>query len=102
METQILLLSCFVIIIIIIGHDKENMKEQKPCVTWDIRCFHYERRRLLCMLLLVDLWTFLYNLVTKRNVQEGEGEKESLQLGPSIFTKKVVSHQTSQYYKFNR
>lgn len=76
---------------------------EKPCVKWDIRCFHYEKRKLLCMLLMVDLWKMLYNVLIEKNEREpGEGEGDIIILQPSIFTKKVVTHQTIQYYKFNR
>lgn len=82
------------------------MKQEKPSVEWNIRCFHYEKRKLLYILLLVDVWTFLYNLFSSNNNKEGieldEEEEEELILRPSLLTKKVVSHQTSQHFHFLR
>lgn len=78
------------------------MKEEKPCVKWDIRCFHYERRRVLCALLMIDLWKFLFNILMIKKNDQNEGGEDMLHLRPSIFNKKVVSHSISQYYKFKR
>jgi len=81
------------------------MKEQQPNVKWDIRCFHYEKRKVFCTLVMYDLWKFIFGKL-KRNKQEERGkiggDEEFVPLSPSIFSKKVVTHQTSQFYKFNR
>jgi len=82
----------------------EAMKEQQPNVKWDIRCFHYEKRKVFCTLVMYDLWKFIFGKL-KRNKQEERGkiggDEEFVPLSPSIFSKKVVTHQTSQFYKFN-
>ncbi len=80
------------------------MEEQEPSVKWDIRCFHYERRKLLCTLIMYDLWKFIFRTLRRHRVEEGsiQGSETVVPLSPSIFSKKVVTHQTSQCYKFNR
>ena len=80
---------------------KESLKDEKPCVEWNMRCYHYEKRKLLCLLLMVDLWKWLFNSILKKKKRDEEKEGQ-IQLFPSIFTKKVVTHQASKYYTFNR
>ena len=91
--------------ITVFNYSKEAMKEQKPCIEWDIRCFHYERRKVLCTLVMYDMWKFIFEKSKRKKLDEEEaigGRENIVPLSPSIFSKKVVTHQTSQCYKFNR
>jgi len=85
----------------------EMMKDQKPSIKWNIRCYHYEKRKLLCALLMIDLWQYLHKLILcKKKYEDKDDDEEGQQtiqteLRPSMLTKKVVTHESSMFYKFD-
>lgn len=54
------------------------------------------------MILMVDLWKLLFSLVTKSEEKVENEESGGYDRSPSILSKKIVTHQATQYYKFNR
>ena len=81
----------------------EGLREEGPRVSWNIRCYHYEKRKLLCLLLLVDVWKYLIKKIAlignNTNTSESAFIEDVKSLGPSFFTKKVVTHQMKQVYQ---
>jgi hypothetical protein len=80
----------------------EKLRDEGPSVSWQIRCYHYEKRKWLCRLLLIDAYNYFHGLFQTAKAIEGAGSNttrpENETLGPSFFTKKLVSHQTKQNY----
>lgn len=74
----------------------EKLRQEPPAVAWKVRCFHYERRRWLSMLLLVKLW----KLLLKRSDDDNELFPSSGS-SASLLTKKVVTHQAVGNYTFS-
>lgn len=94
----------------------EGLCEQEPIVTWKIRCYHYEKRKWLCMLLLVDAWNYFSSVAvslfaknnhddeirddgTNASPSQHKNKEQSPLLRQSIFTRKVITHQSKQNYK---
>jgi hypothetical protein len=68
----------------------EQLREQAPSIKWRIRCYHYEKRKLLSLLLLLDFLAFFRN----------KNDDIELVSGPSIFNKKIVTFQAEQTYQY--
>lgn len=77
----------------------EDLRDQPPCVQWKVRCYHYEERTWLRILLLKDVWKYISDLIHGSD-EENENADESL--GPSIFTRKVVTHQNETHYNVSQ
>jgi hypothetical protein len=96
----------------------EGLCEEEPMVTWKIRCYHYEKRKWLSMLLLVDVWKYLSCMLanasaasktntTLRDDDHHHDDDETSRdathstesLGKSFLTKKVITHQSKRNYK---
>lgn len=75
----------------------EGLRKQQPIVKWEIRCFHYERKRWLSVLLLLNVWEWFSHHLGVGNGGELQPEKYST---PSIMRKKVVTHTSTERYKF--
>ncbi len=56
---------------------------------------------MLRIVLLVDLWKAIGSALNKI-VQNKENEHSGVDMTPSIFSKKIISNQATQFYKFNR
>ncbi|GFH47678.1 hypothetical protein CTEN210_04153 [Chaetoceros tenuissimus] len=78
----------------------EDLRDQPPCVQWKIRCYHYEERTWLRILLLKDLWKYMSNLIHGSDAENDCHDDEIL--GPSIFTRKVVTHQNETNYNVSQ
>ena len=77
----------------------EGLREEAPCVSWKIRCYHFEKRKWLHLLLLVDVWKSLRDLLQKKGEEDKSDVKLNLgPLGPSLFTRKVITHQMKKIY----
>jgi len=92
----------------------ENLRDDGPTVSWQIRCYHYEKRKWLCRVLLVDAYNYFHGLLkaskdneTLSNSTVPEdvidsnatiSEVGALHVGPSMLTRKVISHQITQSY----
>lgn len=70
----------------------EQLREQPPSIKWRIRCYHYEKRKLLSSLLLFDFLALFRN----------KNDDIELVSGPSIFNRKIVTHQTEQTYQYGK
>jgi len=68
----------------------EGLRKQQPIVKWEIRCFHYERKKWLSILLLLNVWEWL----GWRKIQS------ETYCTPSIMRKKVVTHKSTEIYTF--
>ena len=81
----------------------EGLREEKPCVGWQIRCYHYEKNW-LCLILLIDFWKYIFGLFQQQRKDKQDGSDllpvDDHALGPSMFTRKVVSHQKKEFYQF--
>jgi hypothetical protein len=93
----------------------ENLRDEGPTVSWQIRCYHYEKRKWLCRLLLVDTYNYFHGLLKASKDNEVSSnsflpevvidsnatisEVGALHVGPSMLTRKVISHQTTQSYR---
>jgi len=75
----------------------ESLRKQLPIVKWEIRCFHYERKRWLSALLLLNLWEWLGCHLGMVDREEIKSEKYCT---PSIMRKKVVTHKSNEIYTF--
>lgn len=70
----------------------EKLRRAKPSIQWRIRCYHYEKRKFISLLiLLVDVFAFW---------RKEDKDRDEIIKGPSIFTKKVVTHQAEQEYRY--
>jgi hypothetical protein len=77
----------------------ERLRQEPPVVTWNVRCFHYERRQWLSA--LSYLWALKRYFWT--NPKEEDNLLPSVEPpSPWIFTKKVVTHETSGNYTYAR
>ena len=90
----------------------EKLRDEEPTVSWQIRCYHYEKRKWLCKLLLLDAYDYFHGLsqatknieMSSNSTSSGEDagsnttQSKVETLGPSIFTRKLISHQSKQYY----
>jgi hypothetical protein len=77
----------------------ERIRHEPPVVTWKVRCFHYERRKWLYA--LSNLWAL------KRYFWRNPDEEDNLLASvepqsPWLFSKKVVTHETSGNYTYAR
>ena len=77
----------------------EGLREEEPCVSWKIRCYHYEKRKWLHLVLLIDVWKYFSGVFQGKNTEEENNLDEKIILGPSMFTKKVISHQMKKVYQ---
>jgi hypothetical protein len=79
----------------------EGLREEEPCVSWKIRCYHYEKRKWLHLVLLIDVWKYFSGVFQGKNTEEENNlhVDEKIILGPSMFTKKVISHQMKKVYQ---
>ena len=79
----------------------ENLRMTPPEVIWNVRSFHYELRTFLKVMLLP------FRLFSRRNEFDKENSplaSTTRHISPSMFliTKKVLSHQATETYKFQR
>jgi hypothetical protein len=74
----------------------ESLRQHEPCIKWEIRCFHHEKRKWISRLLLVDLmnWT--------RQVIGGTDENNNPIYKPILLTKKVITNRATDHYKLAR
>jgi hypothetical protein len=77
----------------------ERLRQEPPVVTWKVRCFHYEQRKWLSA--LSYLWAFRRFLITKEKMED-EVLPFVEPLLPWMFTRKVVTHETSGNYTYAR
>ena len=83
-----------------VEHFMEGLREREPSVSWQIRCYHYEKRKWLSLFLLADGWKYFHDTYLKQNDEPEEKPCASDEsLGPSVFTRKVISHQMKETYK---
>jgi len=76
----------------------EGLRKQKPTIKWEIRCFHYERKKWLSVLLLLGLWNFFSSFFKNVDNNSTAGDKR---LRRSFASKKIVTHKSSQNYIFD-
>eukprot|EP00521_Asterionellopsis_glacialis_P009331 CAMPEP_0195284334 /NCGR_PEP_ID=MMETSP0707-20130614/2569_1 /TAXON_ID=33640 /ORGANISM="Asterionellopsis glacialis, Strain CCMP134" /LENGTH=552 /DNA_ID=CAMNT_0040343661 /DNA_START=219 /DNA_END=1874 /DNA_ORIENTATION=+ len=73
----------------------ESLRNQSPIVTWKVRSFHYERRKLVA--LFPALKQIVQRIVRKSHLPDDD-------LGPItpsfLFTKKVVTHKHEGVYQY--
>jgi hypothetical protein len=89
----------------------EGLCEEEPTVTWKIRCYHYEKRKWLRMLLVfVEMWNNVSRRLTARQTSDENAhdtigssiprhDEQPPILRKSFFTRKVITHQSKQNYK---
>jgi hypothetical protein len=77
----------------------ERLRQEPPVVTWKVRCFHYEQRKGLSALSYP--WAFRRFLIMKEKVEDEVPPFVEPPL-PWMFTRKVVTHETSGNYTYAR
>lgn len=94
----------------------EGLCEEEPEVTWKIRCYHYEKRKWLRVLLFIDVWNYLSCQLAKITTASNTAKTTTTTtteyddtasdvappqelLGKSFLTRKVITHQSKRKYK---
>jgi hypothetical protein len=90
----------------------ENLRQQKPSVVWNVRCFHYENRRWLNTLFLITLLSNVRNWLAMRkpnhndsilfNVDKSANGFVNPNQQPLFFQRIIESHCSSQMFYFSR
>jgi hypothetical protein len=80
----------------------DSLRLENPIVTWKVKCFHYERRKIASLDSLIQSLRF-------RPVSNSSQQSSGDIMAPPIksaplwlLTKKVVTHQASAMYKYQR
>lgn len=77
----------------------EKLREMSPCVSWEARCFHYERRNWAWE--CISCWMEkVKDKTTIVNGQDEENNNDNGWLMGSFPAKKVVTHCSSKKYEF--
>jgi hypothetical protein len=89
----------------------EQLRSVRPVISWKVRCFHYERRKWLAAIFLIDMFSWVrtqFATLDKSRMLDSQfisgttGEKKQKNLSTSsFFTKKVVTHTSERNYEFN-
>jgi hypothetical protein len=89
----------------------EQLRSVRPVISWKVRCFHFERRKWLAAIFLIDMVRWVRKqcatldkslMLDPQSISGTAGEqKQNNPSTSSFFTKKVVTHTSERKYEFN-
>jgi hypothetical protein len=80
----------------------DNLRAENPIVTWKVKCFHHERRKITSVDSLIQ-WFRFRPVSNSTHQSSGDMMAAPIKSAPIwLLTKKVVTHQASAMYKYQR